>query len=58
MKVGDVIPRDESRMLGPGETRLEQEVGAQGEVKGHSQHWCGALPLVTWGLLKLPGQQT
>lgn len=29
-----------------GETELGQEVGVQEEVNGHSQHWCGALPLV------------
>lgn len=56
MKVGDVIPRGKSRMLGSGETELGQEVGAQGEVKGHSQHWCGVLPLVSCGVLKLPRQ--
>lgn len=37
-----MIPRGESRMLGPGETRLEQEVGAQGEVKVPALVWCSA----------------
>jgi hypothetical protein len=42
MEVSDGIPRSKSRMLGPRETQLGQEVGAQGKVKGHSQYWCGA----------------